>query len=160
MDALTPELHIMLEPHNGATYDDQLAVATLAESLGFHGVFRADHYLSGVPDGARGGITDTWTTLAGLARETSTITLGSLVSSATFRLPAALAVIVAQVDAMSGGRVELGLGAGWWPAEHSAMGIPFPSTAERFDRLVEQLDIVTGLWRTAPDERFSYAGAH
>ena len=98
-------------------------------------------------------------TLAGLARETSRIRLGTLVTSATFRLPGPLAIAVAQVDQMSGGRVELGLGAGWFEAEHQAYGIPFPAVGERFDRLAEQLEIVTGLWTTPPGERYSFTGA-
>ena len=106
------------------------------------------------------GPTDSWITLAGIARETSRIRLGTLLSSATFRLPGLLAVAVAQVDAMSGGRVELGLGAGWYEAEHRAYGIPFPPLGERFERLEEQLEIITGLWTTPEGERFSFAGRH
>jgi alkanesulfonate monooxygenase len=106
------------------------------------------------------GPTDAWLTLAALARETSTIRLGTLVNSATFRLPGPLAISVAQADQMSGGRVELGLGAGWFEAEHAAYGIPFPPLGERFDRLAEQLEIVTGLWRTLPGERYSFSGEH
>src|SRR2546423_10051166 len=106
------------------------------------------------------GPTDAWITLAALARETSTIRLGTLVSSATFRLPGPLAVTVAQVDAMSNGRVELGLGTGWFEAEHAAYGIPFSMLGERFERLEEQLAIICGLWTTPAGERFSYAGRH
>src|SRR5690348_17843711 len=102
----------------------------------------------------RPGPTDAWVTLAGLARETSRLRLGTMVTAATFRLPGPLAISVAQVDAMSGGRVELGLGAGWFEAEHAAYGIPFPPVGERFDRLEEQLAIVTGLWSVAGP--FSY----
>jgi alkanesulfonate monooxygenase SsuD/methylene tetrahydromethanopterin reductase-like flavin-dependent oxidoreductase (luciferase family) len=129
------DLRIFTEPQQGASYDDQLAVARAAEDAGFDGFFRSDHYLvMGDRDGLPGP-TDAWTTLAGLARETSRIRLGTLVSSATFRHPGVLAVQVAQVDQMSGGRVELGLGAGWFEAEHEASGIPFPDVKERFDRL-------------------------
>ena len=110
-------------------------------------------------DGAPGP-TDAWTTLAGLARETSTIRLGTLMTSATFRYPGPLAIQVAQVDQMSGGRVELGLGAGWFEEEHTGYGIPFPSTTERFDRFEEQLAIITGLWATPEGERFSHEGEH
>jgi F420-dependent oxidoreductase-like protein len=106
------------------------------------------------------GPTDSWVTLGALARETSRIRLGTLVTSATFRLPGPLAIAVAQVDDMSRGRVELGLGSGWFAAEHEAYGIPFPGLGERFDRLTEQLEIITGLWKTLPGERFSYSGAH
>src|SRR6187401_481967 len=136
------ELRVFIEPQQGASYAGQLAVAQRAEELGFDAFFRSDHYLkmgdvSGLP-----GPTDAWITLAGLARDTSTIRLGTLVSSATFRLPGPFAVSVAQVDQMSGGRVELGLGAGWFDAEHRAYGIPFPALGERFDRLEEQLEII------------------
>jgi F420-dependent oxidoreductase-like protein len=154
------DLRIMTEPQQGASYDDQLAVARTAEDAGFDAFFRSDHFLAmGGGDGLPGP-TDSWVTLAGIARETSRIRLGTLVTSATFRLPGVLAVQVAQVDAMSGGRVELGLGAGWFEAEHAAYGVPFPSTRERFDRLEEQLEIVTGLLGTPAGERFSYAGDH
>lgn len=149
------DLRIFTEPQQGGTYDDQLAIARAAEELGFSGFFRSDHYLAMGRDGGAGP-TDSWVTLAGLARETSRIRLGTLVSSATFRLPSVLAIQVAQVDAMSGGRVELGLGAGWFEAEHRALGIPFP--ADRSSRLAEQLEIVTGLW--ASDGPFDFAGAH
>jgi F420-dependent oxidoreductase-like protein len=106
------------------------------------------------------GPTDSWATLAGLAVQTQRIRLGAMVTSATFRLPGPLAITVAQVDAMSGGRVDFALGAGWFETEHRAYGVPFPSTGERFDRLAEQLEIITGLWSTAPGQRFSYRGAH
>jgi F420-dependent oxidoreductase-like protein len=151
------ELRIFLEPQQGATYDDQLAVAQLAEELGFGAFFRSDHYLAMGVDG-RPGPTDSWVTLAGIARETSTIRLGTMMTSATFRYPGPLAISVAQVDQMSGGRVELGIGAGWYAAEHAAYAIPFPSTGERFDNLEEQLAILTGLWATPDGETFSYAG--
>lgn len=153
------DFRVFVEPQQGATYDDQLAVARAAESLGFSAFFRSDHYLAmdamGLP-----GPTDSWVTLAGIARETSTIRLGTLVTSATFRYPGPLAIAVAEVDAMSGGRVEFGLGAGWFEAEHRAYGIPFPGLGERFERLEEQLDIITGLWGTPTGETFDYAGAH
>jgi F420-dependent oxidoreductase-like protein len=153
-------LRIFTEPQQGASYDDLLAVAREAEALGFDAFFRSDHYLkmgdvSGLP-----GPTDAWITLAGLARDTERIRLGTLVTAATFRLPGALAISVAQVDAMSGGRVELGLGSGWYDQEHTAYGIPFPPLAERFERLEEQLAIVTGLWETPVGETFSFDGAH
>ena len=153
------ELRIFTEPQEGATYDDLLAVARAAEELGFSGFFRSDHYLHMGGDG-RPGPTDAWTTLAGLARDTSTIRLGTLVSSATFRLPGPLAVQVAGVDQMSGGRVELGLGAGWFAAEHTAYGIPFPDVRERFDRLEEQLAVITGLWSTPSGETFTHEGRY
>ena len=153
------DLRIFTEPQQGASYDDQLAVARRTEECGFSAFFRSDHYLAMGGDGLPGP-TDSWVTLAGLARETSTIRLGTLVTSATFRLPGPLAITVAQVDVMSGGRVDLGLGAGWFQAEHSAYGVPFPDTAERFDRLEEQLAIITGLWRTPVAETFSFHGDH
>ncbi len=151
---------IFTEPQQGATYDDLLHVAQRAEALGFGAFFRSDHYLSmGGGDGAPGS-TDAWVTLGALARETSTIRLGTLVSSATFRLPGPLAISVAQVDQMSGGRVELGLGAGWFTQEHDAYGIPFPELGERFDRLEEQMDVITGLWSTPAGELFDHDGTH
>ncbi|WP_147794837.1 LLM class F420-dependent oxidoreductase [Cellulomonas sp. Y8] len=152
------DLRIFTEPQQGATYDDLLAVARATEDLGFDAFFRSDHYLSmGSGDGLPGP-TDAWTTLAGLARETSRIRLGTLVSSATFRHPGVLAIQVAQVDQMSGGRVELGLGTGWYAEEHEAYGIPFPD--KRFGLFAEQLEVVTGLWGTPAGDRFDYAGEH
>jgi F420-dependent oxidoreductase-like protein len=154
------DIRIFIEPQQGASYDTQLAVARTAEAEGFGGFFRSDHYLKMGPVDGMPGPTDSWVTLAGLARDTSAIRLGTLVTSATFRLPGPLAISVAQVDAMSGGRVELGLGAGWYEDEHTAYAIPFPSLKERFERLEDQLAIVTGLWETAPGSTFSYAGRH
>jgi F420-dependent oxidoreductase-like protein len=153
------ELRIFTEPQQGATYDDLLAVARTAEELGFGAFFRSDHYLGMGTEGLPGP-SDAWVTLAGLARDTSTIRLGTMMTSATFRHPGPLAIAVANVDQMSGGRVELGLGAGWFEQEHTAYGIPFPGTGERFDRFEEQLAIITGLWATPEGERFSYEGAH
>jgi alkanesulfonate monooxygenase len=153
------ELRVFTEPQQGATYDQLLRIARASEDLGFGAFFRSDHYLGMGTDGLPGP-TDAWTTLAGLARETSTIRLGTLMTSATFRHPGPLAIQVAQVDQMSGGRVELGIGAGWFEAEHQAYGIPFPDTVERFDVLEEQLAVITGLWGTAPGDRFSHAGEH
>ena len=153
------DLRIFTEPQAGASYDRLLAVAKAAEDHGFDAFFRSDHYLAMGGDGLPGP-TDSWVTLGALARETSRIRLGTLVTSATFRLPGPLAISVAQVDAMSGGRVELGLGTGWYDAEHTAYGIPFPPLGERFDRLEEQLAIVTGLWATPVGERFTHRGRH
>jgi len=156
----TLKLRIFTEPQQGASYEQLLAVARCAEECGFDAFFRSDHYLKmGEVDG-RPGPTDAWIALAGLARDTERIRLGTLLSAATFRLPAQLAVIVAQVDAMSGGRVELGLGAGWFEEEHRAFGIPFPAAVgERFDRLEEQLEIVSGMW-AAEQGHYSFSGAH
>ncbi|MGW7027012.1 LLM class F420-dependent oxidoreductase [Streptomyces xanthophaeus] len=152
------DLRIFTEPQQGADYDTLLTVAKATEDLGFDAFFRSDHYLKmGSADGLPGP-TDAWITLAGLARETSRIRLGTLMTAGTFRLPGVLAIQVAQVDQMSGGRVELGLGAGWFEEEHKAYGIPFP--AERMARLEEQLAIVTGLWATESGRRFDYAGRH
>jgi alkanesulfonate monooxygenase len=153
------ELRVFTEPQQGATYDDLLAVARTAEDLGYGAFFRSDHYLGMGTEGLPGP-TDAWVTLAGLARDTSSIRLGTLMTSATFRYPGPLAISVAQVDQMSGGRVELGLGAGWFEAEHTAYGIPFPDTRERFDRLEESLAVVTGLWTTPLGERFDFDGTH
>jgi F420-dependent oxidoreductase-like protein len=154
------KFRIFTEPQQGADYQTLRTVALAAEELGFDAFFRSDHYLkmgdvSGLP-----GPTDSWAALAGLAIETSRIRLGTLVTAATFRLPGPLAITVAQVDQMSGGRIELGLGAGWFEAEHAAYGIPFPSLGERFERMEEQLAIITGLWGTPEGETFSFAGAH
>lgn len=154
------ELRIFVEPQQGASYGQQLAMAQTAEELGFNGFFRSDHYLKMGPVSGLPGPTDTWVTLGGIARETETIRLGTLVCSATFRLPGPLAVAVAQVDEMSGGRVELGLGAGWYGDEHVAYGIPFPMLRERFDRLEEQLEIITGLWSTPEDSHFTFEGEY
>jgi len=152
------DLCIFTEPQQGATYDDLLAVAMRAESLGFGGFFRSDHFLkmgsvSGLP-----GPTDAWVTLAGLARDTSTIRLGTLVSPVTFRSPGLLAVSVAQVDQMSGGRIELGIGGGWYEAEHTAYGFDFGTQGSRSDRLEDQLAIITGMWNNPAGEKFSYSG--
>jgi F420-dependent oxidoreductase-like protein len=151
------DLRIFTEPQQGAGYDQLLAMAEATEEGGFDAFFRSDHYLAMGGDGLPGP-TDAWVSLAGLARDTSRIKLGTLVSPVTFRLPGVLAITVAQVDAMSGGRAELGLGAGWFEAEHSAYGIPFPS--RRFGLLEEQLEIVTGLWSTPVGEKFSFEGEH
>jgi len=153
------DFRVFLEPQQGASYDDQVAVAKAAESLGFSAFFRSDHYLAMSGDGLPGP-TDSWVTLAGIARETSEIRLGTLVTSATFRHPGPLAISVAQVDAMSAGRVEFGIGAGWFEAEHRAYAIPFPTLGERFDRLEEQLDIITGMWSSPVGDTFDYAGTH
>ena len=155
------KLRIFTEPQQGASYFDLLAVAQRAEKLGFDAFFRSDHYqrmgthFDGMP-----GPSDAWITLAGIARETSTIRLGTLVNSSTFRNPGVLAISIANVDSMSNGRVELGLGAGWYLDEHRSYGIPFPPLGERFERLGEQLAIVTGLWETPVGETFDFAGRH
>lgn len=153
------DFRVFVEPQQGATYGDQLAVAQTAEAAGYSAFFRSDHYLAMSGDGLPGP-TDSWVTLGGIARETSTIRLGTMVTSATFRHPGVLAISVAQVDEMSGGRVELGIGAGWFESEHQAYAIPFPALGERFDRLGEQLDIVTGLWTTPNGQTFDYTGTH
>jgi F420-dependent oxidoreductase-like protein len=153
------ELRIFTEPQMGATYDDLLAVARRTEETGFDAFFRSDHYLTMGGDGLPGP-TDAWVTLAGLARETRRIRLGTLMTAGTFRLPGPLAIAVAQVDQMSGGRVELGIGSGWYEQEHRAYGIPFPSLGERFDRYEEQLAIITGLWGTPQGETFDFDGTY
>jgi F420-dependent oxidoreductase-like protein len=152
------DLCVFTEPQQGASYDTLLAVAQRAETLGFGGFFRSDHFLamggvSGLP-----GPTDAWVTLGGLARDTTTIRLGTLVTPVTFRGPGLLAISVAQVDQMSGGRVELGIGAGWFEAEHTAYGFDFADTPGRFDDLTDQLAIIDGLWNTPVGETFSYSG--
>ena len=153
------KLRIFVEPQQGASYDQQVRMAQAAEAGGFDAFFRSDHFLAMGGDGLPGP-TDAWLTLAGIARETERIRLGTLVTSATFRLPGLLAVEVAQVDAMSGGRVEIGLGAGWFDDEHTAYGVPFPPLGERFERLEEQFAILTGLWGTPVGERFQFDGRH
>ncbi|MGO9508193.1 MAG: LLM class F420-dependent oxidoreductase [Mycobacterium sp.] len=153
------EFRVFIEPQQGADYAEQLAVAHAAEQLAFNAFFRSDHYVAMSGDGLPGP-TDSWVTLGAIARETSTIRLGTLVSSATFRYPGPLAITVAQVDAMSEGRVEFGLGSGWFETEHLAYGIPFPPLRERFDRLTEQLAIITGLWTTEQGATFDYSGEH
>jgi F420-dependent oxidoreductase-like protein len=154
------KLRIFTEPQQGASYEQLLAIAQRAESLGFDAFFRSDHFLKMGNVTGEPGPSDAWTTLAGIARETSRIRLGTLVNSVTFRHPALLAIAVANVDAMSNGRVELGLGAGWYREEHEAYGFSFPDIGARFDILTEQLAIIDGLWRTPDGERFSYDGKH
>ena len=151
---------IFIEPQQGASYERVLRLAQCAERLGFDGFFSSDHYLkmsavSGLP-----GPLDTWTTMAGLARDTTRLRLGSLVTPVTFRHPGPLAIAVAQIDDMSGGRVELGLGAGWFEAEHRAYGIAFPAIGVRHRMLEEQLAIITGLWSTPVGETFRIDGTH
>jgi alkanesulfonate monooxygenase len=153
------DCRIFTDPSNGATYDDLLESAQLVEQYGYAGFFLSDHYTAFAGDGLPGP-TDVWTTLAGLARETSRVRLGSLLTPVTFRHPGPLAIVVAQVDAMSSGRIEFGLGAGYLEAEHHAYGIPFPSTRERFDRLAEALQVITGLWRTPSEQQYSFDGEH
>lgn len=155
------QLRVFVEPQQGASFADQLAVARLAEELGYDAFFRSDHYLRMGPGAGLPGPTDSWVTLGGIAVQTSTIRLGTLVTSATFRWPGPLAIAVAQVDEMSGGRVELGIGTGWFESEHDAYGIPFGSSfSERFSKLSEQLEILTGVWTTPVGETFTFEGAH
>jgi len=154
------KLRVFTEPQRGASYQQLLRVAQAAEALGFDAFFRSDHYLGSGDGNGLPGPSDAWITLAGLARDTNRIRLGTLVTPATFRLPGPLAISVAGVDQMSDGRVELGFGAGWFAGEHEAYGIDFPDDAERFDRFAEQLAIIDGLWRTPAGGRFSYSGKH
>ncbi len=153
------DFRVFVEPQQGASYADQLAVANAAETLGYSAFFRSDHYVAMSGDGLPGP-TDSWVTLGALARETTAIRLGTMVTSATFRHPGPLAISVAQVDEMSGGRVDLGIGAGWFEQEHAAYAIPFPPLGERFDRLTEQLEILTGLWTTPAGQTFDFTGSH
>ena len=148
---------LMIEAQQGLTYAELLAIAVRAEAAGFEALFRSDHYES-FPGPPGRPTTDAWTVLAGLARETTRIRLGALVSPVTFRHPGALAKIVATVDEMSGGRVELGIGAGWNLDEHRRHGFAFPPIEERADMLEEQLAIVHGLWEE-PDG-WSFTGRH
>lgn len=152
------DFRVFIEPQQGATYERQLATAQVAEDLGYGGFFRSDHYLAVGPVSGLPGPTDSWITLGGIARETRAIRLGTLVSSAPLRPPGPLSITVAQVDEMSGGRVELGLGAGWYAEEHAAYGIPYP--AARFDLLEEHLAVLSGIWATGEGETFDFRGAH
>lgn len=154
------ELCVFVEPQQGTSYDRLLALAGWAESLGYTGFFSSDHYLAMGDGDGRPGPTDAWTTLAGLARDTSRLRLGSLVTPITFRHPGNFAIAVAQVDHMSHGRVDLGLGAGWFDAEHHAHGIPFPPTGDRFGMLEEGLAIITGMWATGTGDTFSFDGSY
>ncbi len=153
-------LRVLLEPRYGATYEQILALAQTTEEAGFDAFFRSDHYMGIDATDPAYRPTDSWTTLAGLAIQTSRVTLGTLMTAGTFRQPGQLAIEVATVDAMSGGRVELGIGTGWYEREHQSFGIPFPPVGERFDRLEEALSVITGLWSTPWGERFSFAGQH
>jgi alkanesulfonate monooxygenase len=148
---------LMTEPQQGLSYEEILALARAAEDAGFEAFFRSDHYAS-FPGGAGLPTTDAWATLAGLARETTRINLGVLVSPVTFRAPGNLAKVAGTVTEMSRGRVEVGLGAGWNVPEHHQHGLAFPDVRERFDMLEEQLAIVHGLW--AEPDGWSYAGTH
>ena len=151
------ELTVFAAPISGsAVYEQHLRLAQAAEECGYAGFVRGDHYWGEEPPGS----TDAWVTLAGLARETSRIRLGVLVTAATFRHPGPLAIQVAQIDQMSGGRIDFGMGAGWYEPEHRFYGIPFQPVQERFDRLEESLAVITGLWRTPVGGRFSYHGNH
>ncbi len=158
------DLRIFTEPQQGASYDELLAAARATEEAGLDAFFRSDHYLRIGTSPRRGplpGPTDAWVTLGALARETTRVRLGTLVSSATFRSPGQLAIIAAQVDVMSGGRVEVGIGAGWYEAEHRAYALPFPpALRDRLDRLEEYLEVVSGLWRTPVGESFNFDGRH
>ena len=154
------DLRIFVEPQQGTTYARLRTLAVEAERLGFDGFFTSDHYQHmGDGDGGPGPL-DALTTLAGLACDTERLRLGTLVTPITFRGPGPLAVAIAQIDEMSGGRVELGLGAGWYEEEHRSYAIPFPTLGGRFERLEEQLAILTGLWTTPPGATFDYAGVH
>jgi F420-dependent oxidoreductase-like protein len=153
-------VRVMVEPQQGATYDDLLRAAHTAEDLGFEGFFRSDHYQHIGGGGGHPGPTDAWVTLAGLARETRRIRLGTLVSPATFRLPGPFAIAVATVDAMSGGRIDVGFGAGWFETEHVSYGIPFQSPAVRVARLAEYIEVVDGLWQTPANETFTFEGRY
>ncbi len=153
-------VRVLMEPRNGASYEDILALALATERAGFDAFFRSDHLLGGDPDNPEYKPTDCWTTLGGLARDTSRVRLGALMTASTFRAPGLLATIVASVDDMSGGRAELGIGAAWYTREHAAFGLPFPPVGERFDRLEEQLAVITGLWHADPEQGFSFDGQH
>jgi F420-dependent oxidoreductase-like protein len=155
----SPRLRVLMEPRHGARYDEILALARATEDAGFDAFFRSDHLMGVDPNDRSYRPTDSWTTLGGLARDTERVRLGTLVTAATYRLPGLLAAIVASVDEMSGGRIELGIGTGWYEREHAAFGLPFPPMKERFDRLEEELAVITGLW-LAGDQDFSFEGRY
>ena len=150
-------MRVMLEGQEGHSYDDILRVARTSEKLGFDGIFRSDHWLP-IMGNRTLDATEPWATLAGLARDTSTIRFGTLVSPITFRHPSELAKQAATIDQMSNGRVEVGFGAGWYEGEHAAHGIPFPPLKERFDRMEESLEVCTRLW--APSESATFKGRY
>jgi alkanesulfonate monooxygenase SsuD/methylene tetrahydromethanopterin reductase-like flavin-dependent oxidoreductase (luciferase family) len=152
-------LRIFVEPQQGASYDQLLAIARVSEELDFGAFFRSDHLLrigngSGLPT-----VTDAWITLAGLARDTTSIRLGTMVTPVTFRGVGSFVATAAQVDRMAGGRLDVGLGAGWYDAEHRAFGIPYPAAAARYDLLEDQLEILRGVWSAEPGSTFEYRGA-
>src|SRR3954447_13351406 len=147
---------VMIEGQEDVTWEDWLDLARTCERLGFETLFRSDHYLSVMGARTRGAL-DAWATVCGLAAATSTVRLGTLVSPATFRHPSVLAKLAVSADHISGGRVELGIGAGWHEAEHSAYGCPSPRMRTRMDRLAEQVEIVPRSWG---DEPFNYEGRH
>jgi F420-dependent oxidoreductase-like protein len=151
------ELDLMIEGQEGVTWPQWVALAQACEEHGIPALLRSDHYLN--LDGEHPGraALDAWTTLAGLAAVTTRLRLGTLVSPATFRHPSVLAKAVATVDHISGGRVELGLGAGWHEREHAAYGFAFADLRTRMDVLEEQLQVVHGAWA---DEPFTFAGEH
>ncbi|HYQ68200.1 TIGR03560 family F420-dependent LLM class oxidoreductase [Actinophytocola sp.] len=153
-------LRVLMEPRHGGTYEDFLAMATVVEDAGFEGFFRSDHLMGVDPTNTAYQPTDSWTMLAGLARDTRRVRLGALVTAGTFRQPGVLATTVAMVDQMSGGRVDFGIGAGWFAEEHTAFGLEFPAVAARFERLEEQLKIITGLWETPRGTPFTFTGKH
>jgi F420-dependent oxidoreductase-like protein len=155
----SPRIRVLMEPRHGARYSEILALAQAAEQAGFDAFFRSDHLMGVDPTDRSYRPTDSWTTLGGLARDTKRVRLGTLVTAATYRMPGLLAAIVASVDEMSGGRIELGIGTGWYEREHAAFGLPFPPMKERFDRLEEELAVITGLW-LAGDEDFSFDGRY
>ncbi|MGN6869823.1 MAG: LLM class flavin-dependent oxidoreductase, partial [Solirubrobacteraceae bacterium] len=152
------KVRVLMEPRHGATYDRIVAMAKATEEAGFDAFFRSDHYLGIDSTDSDYLPTDSWTTLGGLARETSTVKLGTLMTAGTYRNPANLAIAVASVDQMSNGRIILGIGTGWYEREHQAFGIPFPPIGERFDRLNEAMQIIHGLWETPPGQTFNFDG--
>ncbi len=151
-------LRIFTEPQMGASYDQLVAVARTAEECGFDAFFRSDHYLKMGSATGRPGYTDAWITLAGIARETSTIRLGTLVTPVTFRAVGSFIVTASEVDQMSGGRLEVGLGAGWNADEHAAYGLAFPALGARYDLLEDQLAILHGAWSAPEGAMFEYTG--
>jgi F420-dependent oxidoreductase-like protein len=149
-------LHLMIEGQEDVTWEDWVALAQACETHGIGTLFRSDHYLSVQGHHAHGSL-DAWATICALAAVTTTLRFGTLVSPATFRHPSELAKLVASADHVSGGRIELGMGAGWLESEHVAYGFAFPALRERMERLEEQLEIVAGEWS---EGAFTFDGRH
>jgi F420-dependent oxidoreductase-like protein len=154
------QLCLMIEGQEGVSWPQWVALAQACEEHGIPSLFRSDHYMNLDGQHPERGSLDAWATLTALAAVTSTLRLGTMVSPATFRHPSELAKVVVTADQVSGGRIDLGLGAGWHEREHEAYGFPFADTRTRMDVLEEQLQIVLGTWSSTPDAPFTFTGDH